>query len=32
MSIADILEDNPELEREDILATLSFAKSVIAKL
>ena len=26
MSIEDILEDHPELEREDILASLSFAK------
>ena len=29
MSIEDILEDHPELEREDILACLQFAKTLL---
>ena len=29
MSIEDILHDHPELEREDIVASLSFAKSFL---
>ncbi len=30
MSIDEILEDHPELEREDILASLTFAKQSIS--
>ncbi len=30
MSIDEILEDHPELEREDILASLAFAKQSIS--
>ena len=29
MYIEDILEDHPELEREDIIASISFAKSLL---
>lgn len=30
MSIGEILEDHPELEREDILASLQYAKMLVA--
>ncbi len=30
MSIAEILEDHPELEREDILASLNYAKMLVS--
>ncbi len=30
MSIAEILEDYPELEREDILASLNYAKLLLS--
>lgn len=30
MSIDEILEDHPELEREDILASLSYAKLLVS--
>ncbi|MEL6539483.1 MAG: DUF433 domain-containing protein [Bacteroidota bacterium] len=31
MSIPDILRDHPELEREDIIASLSFAKDSLTR-
>lgn len=30
MSISEILEDHPELEREDILASLNYAKMLVS--
>lgn len=30
MSIAEILEDHPELEKEDILASLNYAKLLLS--
>lgn len=30
MSIGEILEDHPELEREDILASLNYAKMLVS--
>ena len=30
MTVEDILEDHPELEREDILASISYARLVVS--
>lgn len=30
MSIGEILEDHPELEREDVLASLNYAKMLVS--